>query len=117
MPLLQRCESSVQASDAATVAHIANQHTEDKVAVFGRQSRPLVGSASLPTEWHDRCLTVAPEREGHVVAQAVSSPHNSLPCYAGSAEFSVYTERSARGSDAGRAALAGLIDGSERHGC
>jgi phosphinothricin acetyltransferase len=45
------------------------------------------------------------EREGRVVAWAGAGPYRSRPAYAGVAEHSVYVDRAARGTGAGRLAL------------
>ena len=44
------------------------------------------------------------------VAFAASFPYSTRPCYAGVDEFSVYVARDYRGSGAGRAVLAALIE-------
>jgi L-amino acid N-acyltransferase YncA len=51
-----------------------------------------------------------------VVAWAGAGPYRTRPCYDGVGEFSVYTERSARRTGAGRAVLAGLLAACEARG-
>jgi len=105
------------AGDAHDIARIYNQGIEDRVATFETEPRTADAIAALLAERGDRYPTVVAVRDGRVVAWAGSSPYSGRPCYAGIAEFSVYTERDARGGGAGRAALAGLIDACERSGC
>ena len=57
------------------------------------------------TEKGERYPTVVVERDRQVVAWASAGLYRSRPCYAGIAEHSVYVERSARGTGAGRMAL------------
>jgi L-amino acid N-acyltransferase YncA len=104
------------AGDAPAIAHIYNQGIEDRLATFETELRTAAGIAVTLAERGARYPTMVVEREGNVVAWAGSSPYSSQPCYAGIAEFSVYTERTARGSGAGRAALSGLIDACEQRG-
>jgi phosphinothricin acetyltransferase len=56
------------------------------------------------------------ELDGRVLAFASTSAYRSRECYAGIAEFSVYTAREARGMGAGRAAMTALIDAAESAG-
>ena len=105
------------AGDAPAIARIYNQGIEDRVATFETEPRAAAAIAALLAERGERYPTVVIERDGQVVAWAGSSPYSARPCYRGIAEFSVYTERNARGSGAGRAALAGLIAACERSGC
>ena len=64
----------------------------------------------------ERYPTIVAERHGIVVAWAGASAYSSRPCYAGIAEFSVYTAREARGIGAGRAAMMGLMAACEARG-
>ena len=57
----------------------------------------------------ERYPTVVVERDGQVVAWAGAGPYRSRPAYAGVAEHSVYVDRAARGTGAGRAALEALF--------
>lgn len=59
---------------------------------------------------------VVVEDAGRVVAFAWTSSYRSRPCYDGIGEFSVYVERSSRGTGAGRLALAELAAECERRG-
>jgi phosphinothricin acetyltransferase len=102
--------------DAAAIARIYNQGIEDRVATFETEPRT---SAQIEAQLHergDRYPTVVVERVGQVVAWASASAYRSRPCYGGVGEFSVYVERAARGTGAGRAALQGLIEECERRG-
>ena len=102
--------------DAAAIARIYNQGIEDRIATFETESRSAEAIASLLAERGDRYPTIVVERDGDVVAWAGCSPYSTRPCYAGIAEFSVYAARAARGTGAGRVALAGLIQACEQRG-
>jgi phosphinothricin acetyltransferase len=99
--------------DCAAIAHIYNQGIEDRVATFETRLR-------VPEDiraWFDGIHPiVVTESEGRVLAFASTSTYRSRDCYAGIAEFSVYTARDARGSGAGHAALLALIAAAERAG-
>jgi L-amino acid N-acyltransferase YncA len=93
------------AVDAAAIARIYNQGIEDRIATFETEPRTAEQMAARLSERGDAFPTVVIERAGEVIAWAGAGPYRSRPCYAGAAEHSVYVERSARGSGAGRAAL------------
>jgi phosphinothricin acetyltransferase len=59
---------------------------------------------------------VVVERGGQIVAWASAGPYRSRPAYTGVAEHSVYVARSARGTGAGRAALAALCEAYAHRG-
>lgn len=102
-----------QPDDAEAIATIYNQGIEDRVATFETRFR-------TPEEikaWFDgRHPIVVVEQEGEVIAFACTSTYRARDCYAGIAEFSVYTLRSARGRGAGRLALQKLFEEAERAG-
>src|SRR5207248_1532201 len=102
--------------DAADVARIYNQGIEERIATFETEPRSPEQIRRQLEEKGDRYPTVVVEREGRVVAWAAVSSYRSRPCYAGVGEFSVYVDRAARGSGAGRAALQGLFRACEERG-
>jgi phosphinothricin acetyltransferase len=102
--------------DAAAIARIYNQGIEDRVATFETEPRTPVQIEAQLHERGERYPTVVVERDDQVIAWASVSSYRSRPCYAGVGEFSVYVERAARGTGAGRAALQGLIEECERRG-
>jgi phosphinothricin acetyltransferase len=102
--------------DAADVARIYNQGIEDRVATFETEPRSPEQIEAMLAERGDRYPTVVVERDGRVVAWAGVSSYRSRPCYAGVGEFSVYVDRAARGTGAGRAALEGLFRACEQRG-
>ncbi|HEX6507510.1 MAG TPA: arsinothricin resistance N-acetyltransferase ArsN1 family A, partial [Chloroflexota bacterium] len=102
--------------DASSIAHIYNEGIEDRVATFETEPRSTAQIEARLLEYGDSYPTIVVERAGSVVAWAGASPYSSRPCYAGVAEFSVYTARESRGMGAGRAALAELIRVSEQNG-
>jgi L-amino acid N-acyltransferase YncA len=95
-------------SDASAIARIYNQGIEERLATFETEPRSAEQIAAGLAEKGDRYPTVVVEREGVLVAWASAGPYRARPAYAGVAEHSVYVERSARGTGAGRAALEGL---------
>jgi phosphinothricin acetyltransferase len=102
--------------DAAAIAHIYNQGIAERVATFETAPRSADDIVTLLDRLGQRYPTVVVERGGQIVAAAWAGPYRERPCYAGVAEFSVYVERSARGSGMGRAALEALIGECERRG-
>jgi phosphinothricin acetyltransferase len=94
--------------DAALIARIYNQGIEDRVATFETEPRSVGQIAALLTDKGARYPTVVVERDGVVIAWAGAGPYRSRPAYAGVAEHSVYVDRAARGTGAGRAALDAL---------
>lgn len=99
--------------DSATIAHIYNQGIEDRVATFETRLR----TADDIRGWFDgRHPIVIAEDGGRVLAFASTSTYRPRDCYAGIAEFSVYTAREARGKGAGRAAMLALLAEAERAG-
>jgi L-amino acid N-acyltransferase YncA len=103
-------------SDAAAIAHIYNQGIEERIATFETEPRTAEQLEAILAERGDRYPTVVVECDGAVVAWAGVSSYRSRPCYAGVAEFSVYVDRSARGTGAGRAALEALFVACQERG-
>jgi phosphinothricin acetyltransferase len=97
------------AADAEAIARIYNQGIEERIATFEITSRSGEQIAAQLAEKGDRFPTVVVERDGRVVAWATAGPYRSRPAYAGVAEHSVYVDRAARGTGAGRAALEALF--------
>jgi len=102
--------------DAPAIARVYSQGIADRVATFETEPRDAAQILAALTERGDRYPTMVAEREDQVVAAAWASLYRSRPCYAGIAEFSVYTDRAARGGGAGRAALTALIAACEERG-
>ncbi len=99
--------------DAARIALIYNQGIEDRIATFETRLR----TAEDVRAWFDGIHPiVVVEDNGQVIAFASTSTYRPRPCYAGVAEFSVYTAREARGRGAGRAAMHALIGAAEAAG-
>ena len=103
-------------ADAAAIAHIYNQGIADRVATFETEPRTAEQIEALLAQKGDGHPTVVVERDGRVVAWATVGSYRSRPCYAGTGEHSVYVERGARGTGAGRAALEGLFDACRARG-
>jgi L-amino acid N-acyltransferase YncA len=98
-----------RAADAEAIARIYNQGIEERIATFETASRSAEQVAAQLVEKGDRFPTLVVERDGRVVAWATAGPYRSRPAYAGVAEHSVYVDRAARGTGAGRAALEALF--------
>ena len=105
-----------QPADAPAIARIYNQGIADRVATFETEPRRPEHIVAALAERGERYPTLVAERAGHVVACAWAGPYRPRACYAGVAEFSVYTERAARGTGAGRAVLLALMQECERRG-
>jgi phosphinothricin acetyltransferase len=95
-------------SDAVCITDIYNEGIEDRIATFETERRTVEQIATQLAERGDGFPTVVVERDGGVIAWAGAGPYASRAVYAGIAEHSVYVARAARGSGAGRAALAAL---------
>jgi phosphinothricin acetyltransferase len=95
-------------ADAAAIASIYNEGIADRIATFETEPRTPEQITEQLGAKADRFPTIVAERDGRVVAWASASPYRSRPAYAGVAEHSVYVARDARGTGAGRAALAAL---------
>lgn len=93
-------------ADAAAIARIYNEGIEDRLATFETRLRT---AADIEGWFGGRYPIVVVEAGGEVVAFAAASSYRPRDCYAGVAEFSVYTARAARGRGAGRAAMDALL--------
>lgn len=108
-----RPASPADAADAAALAHIYNQGIADRNSTF--ETRPR--TAQDVESWFDgQHPIVVVELEGEVIAWASTSTYRPRECYAGIAEFSVYVERAARGTGAGKAAMQALIPAAAQAG-
>ena len=104
------------AADAEAIARIYNQGIEERIATFETEPRTPAQIATQMAEKGDRFPTVVVERDGQVVAWASAGAYRSRAAYAGVAEHSVYVDRAARGTGAGRAALEALFRAYEERG-
>jgi L-amino acid N-acyltransferase YncA len=104
------------AEDAAAIARIYNQGIEERIATFETEPRTVEEIRAQLVERGDRYPTVVAERDGQIVAWAGASQYRTRACYAGIAEYSVYADRAARGTGAGRAALLALFQACEERG-
>ena len=102
--------------DAAAIARIYNQGIEERVATFETEPRTAAQIEAQLIDKGDRYPTVVVERDRRVVAWATVGAYRARPCYAGTGEHSVYVERAARGSGAGRSALQGLLQACRERG-
>ena len=103
-------------ADAAAIAAIYNQGIEERIATFETECRTVEHTSAQLAEKGEQYPTVVVERAGMVVAWAGTGPYRDRACYAGIAQHSVYVERSARGTGAGRAALEALCRGCTARG-
>jgi phosphinothricin acetyltransferase len=99
--------------DAEAIARIYNEGIEDRIATF--ETRPRT-AAEIRAWLDDEYPIIVVEEEGVVVSFANTSAYSPRECYAGVAEFSVYTASEARGRGAGTLALESLIAAAERAG-
>lgn len=100
-------------ADAIAITGIYNQGIEDRIGTFETDLR----TPAMVATWFDGIHPiVVVEHEGDIIAFASTSSYRARPCYAGIAEFSVYVRRDWRGKGAGRLAMSGLIQESERAG-
>jgi L-amino acid N-acyltransferase YncA len=95
------------------VAEIFNQGVEDRVATFETQPAEP-GDAG---RWIESDLVVVGERDGALVGWAKASPYaDDHPYYDGVREATLYVERGARRTGAGRLLLAALADAAAEDG-
>lgn len=100
-------------ADATNLARIYSQGIEDRTSTF--ETRPRTAEDILT--WFDgQHLIQVAERDEQLVAFASTSSYRARECYAGIAEFSVYVERQARGTGAGRSVLLSLIEAARTAG-
>ena len=104
------------AADAEAIARIYNQGIAERIATFETEPRTSAQIAAQLADKGDRFPTVVVERDGQVVAWAGAGAYRSRGAYAGVAEHSVYVDRAARGTGAGRAALDALVRAYEARG-
>jgi phosphinothricin acetyltransferase len=105
-----------RAADAEAIARIYNQGIAERIATFETEPRTAAQIAAQLADKGDRFPTVVVERDGEVVAWATAGAYRSRPAYAGVAEHSVYVDRAARGTGAGRAALEALAQAYTERG-
>ena len=103
-------------ADAAAIARIYNQGIEERIATFETEPRSEADVARQLLDKGDRFPTVVVERDGRVVAWAGAGAYRGRPAYAGVAEHSVYVDRAARGTGAGRVALEALCEAYRTRG-
>jgi len=104
------------AADAAAIALIYNQGIEERIATFETEPRSTADMLAYLAEREGRYPVVVAEQDGQVVAWASAGPYRPRACYDGVCEFSVYADRTARGTGAAQAVLEGLIDACEAAG-
>jgi L-amino acid N-acyltransferase YncA len=97
-------------ADAEAIARIYNEGIEERIATFETDLRSVSDIARQLDDKGDRYPTIVVERDGRVVAWASAGAYRARPAYAGVAEHSVYVDRAARGTGAGRIALDALAD-------
>lgn len=98
---------AAESGDAARVAEIFNQGVEDRVGTF--ETRPATPEDAQ--RWISDDLVIVGERDGAVIAWAKASPYaDQHDYYDGVREATVYVERGARRTGAGRVVLAALAD-------
>ncbi len=96
--------------DAPAIASIYNQGIEERVATFETRLR----SPEEIHAWFDGAHpVVVVEESGEVIAFAATFVYRPRECYAGVADFSVYTARGFRGRGAGRLAMEELLEAAE----
>ena len=106
----QRPDLSIRAaepSDAVTVAEIFNQGVEDRVATF--ETEPATPEDA--TRWIERDVVIVGERDDRVIGWAKAGPYTDHHhYYDGVREATLYVERGARRTGAGRRLLSALAD-------
>jgi phosphinothricin acetyltransferase len=97
--------------DAEAIARIYNQGIEERIATFETRLR----SAEDIHSWFGGAYPIVVVEEGDgIAAFADTSNYRPRGCYVGVAEFSVDTDRGARGRGAGALAMEALIEAAEQ---
>ncbi|MBZ9715653.1 arsinothricin resistance N-acetyltransferase ArsN1 family A [Deinococcus multiflagellatus] len=107
------CPRPATPADAADIARIYTQGIEDRSSTF--ETRPRT-AADIQSWFDGTHPIIVVERNGQVTAFASTSLYRPRDCYAGIAEFSVYVDRAARGTGAGKAAMQALIAAAQDTG-
>jgi L-amino acid N-acyltransferase YncA len=100
-------------ADGDAVAEIYNQGIEERQATF--ETRPRTGAECAEQIGRDGRTLVA-ELDGQVVGWAGIVPYSARAAYAGVGEFSIYVDRAARRTGAGRRLLEDLCTHGEALG-
>lgn len=105
---------AAEPADADAIAAIYNEGIEDGIATFETRLR----TADDVRRWFGTRfpVVVVEDPSGRVIAFASTSEYRPRECYAGIAEFSVYTARDSRGRGAGQVAMSRLIEDAQRAG-
>jgi L-amino acid N-acyltransferase YncA len=102
------------AGDAGTIAEIHNQGVSDRTATF--RTDPRTADDVLADLDSGQPVLVA-ERDRAIVGWAGAAPYDEVhPWYAGVGEATIWVDRSARRTGAGRALLAALDEAAAKHG-
>lgn len=101
--------------DAEDIARIYNQGIADRTATFEVEMQTEDGVAARLRD-QARFPAVVVERDGAIIGFAWTSAYRPRACYEGVAEWSVYVDRTARGTGVGRLARTTLIGEAERRG-
>jgi phosphinothricin acetyltransferase len=100
--------------DAQAIARIHNQGIAERIATFQTEER---SPARVAREIENGRLLLVAERERGVIGWAGLTPYDPVNAYyATVAEATIYVERGARGTGAGRSLLSELADEAERRG-
>ncbi len=102
--------------DAEAIARIYTQGIEERIATFETEPRSTEDMLAYLSEREGKYPVIVAEQDEQVVAWAAAGAYRSRECYAGVCEFSVYADRTARGSGAAQAALQELIDACTAQG-
>ncbi len=100
-------------SDLTDISIIYNQGIQDRIATFESDAR---SPKDLEPWLNSGYPVIVAIMEDKVVAFAASFPYSNRQCYRGIGEFSVYVERSFRGTGVGKTIMNALIDEVEKVG-
>ena len=103
-------------ADAPAIAEIYNQGIADRLATLETQERTAEERRDWLARRDPRHPVLIAERAGAIVGWGSLNPFNPRPAYRFVADFSVYVERSARGTGVGGALLAALVAEARRLG-
>lgn len=103
--------------DADAIAAIYNQGIEDRVATFETRLRTAAEIRERITSLASDLAFLVAVRDGAVIGWAGYGTYRPRECYRGVGDYSVYVDRSARGSGVGRRLIEALVEAARGNGC
>jgi phosphinothricin acetyltransferase len=114
MPQLSHAIRAAESSDAIEMARIYNDGIAERVATFETRTK---SAAELAELIEGRVLVLVAEHDGQMIAFVKVGPYGDAShYYAGVGETTLYVDRDARRSGAGRALMEAVVGAAESRG-